>query len=115
MSQQRFEVTDTNFHTEVLESRLPVLVEFGAEWCPPCHMLEPLVEKLAIKYQAVLRVVTVDGDTNPEAINDYEVYGLPTLILFKEGKAVGRWVGFMPYPRLETAIVPFIEEIQPAS
>jgi thioredoxin 1 len=112
MSQQVFEVTSANFQAEVLESALPVLVEFGADWCPPCKMIEPLVAEIARKYAGQLRVGTLDSDLHPDVIQEYGVMGLPTLILFRNGAAVKRMVGYQPRERLEAQLVPHLQPQQ---
>lgn len=109
MSKNTFEITSANFQTEVAESKLPVLVDFTAEWCPPCKMLNPIVDELAQKYEGVMRVGAVDVDENPELQQLFGVMGLPTLILFQEGQPVKRVVGFRPGERLEAELAPFLQ------
>ena len=95
-----FEATTDNFDTEVLGSDTPVLVDFWAEWCSPCKMIAPIVEELAHEYGGKLKVAKLDADANQEVIMDYGVMGIPTLILFKGGEAVGRVTGFKPKERI---------------
>lgn len=83
-------VTDATFQREVLGAPVPVLVDFGADWCAPCRALEPTLAELARERAGSLRVCRVDADRNPETVARYEVMGLPTLILFQGGKVVGR-------------------------
>jgi thioredoxin 1 len=104
MSEHTFEVTDANFQNEVLQSELPTLVDFTAEWCPPCHMIAPTVEALAKKYEGKLRVGKLDADLHQNTVETYGVQGLPTLILFKHGKAVQQMVGFRTQGQLEASI-----------
>ena len=93
MSKYVSEVSDSNFESDVLQSNKPVLVDFWAEWCAPCRMLTPTVEMLAEKYAASVRVVKMNIDENPLVLQRYGVRGLPTLILFKNGREEERAVG----------------------
>ncbi|MBX3066211.1 MAG: thioredoxin [Anaerolineae bacterium] len=109
MSQHTFEVTDENFAAQVLQSDLPVLVDFTADWCPPCKMIAPYVDDIAQKYQDKLVVGTLDSDAYPQFTDQYGVMGLPTLILFHKGEPVQRIVGFMPREKIEARIVPHLQ------
>ncbi|XP_059633348.1 thioredoxin X, chloroplastic-like [Cornus florida] len=82
------EINESQFSDTVLRSDCPVLVEFVANWCGPCRLISPAVEWLAQEYKEKLIVVKIDHDSNPQLIEKYEVYGLPTLILFKNGQEV---------------------------
>jgi thioredoxin 1 len=93
-------VTDQSFQKEVLQSKTPVLVEFGAVWCGPCKTLEPVVKNLADEWGVKARVVKMDVDQNPDVTMRYQVMGLPTLILFKAGQPVERTSGYQPKDRL---------------
>lgn len=108
MMPHTFEVTTDNFTAEVIDSPLPVLVEFGADWCPPCKMIAPFVEAIARQYDGQLRVGEVDGDAHPELIMRYGVMGLPTLILFQNGVEVERIIGFKPRAQIEAKILPYL-------
>lgn len=90
------EVTTTSFSDEVLESDKPVLVDFWAPWCGPCRMLAPVVEKLAASVGDQAKFVKLNTDQHPEIAGQYQVSGIPCLILFKGGQAVDRIVGFVP-------------------
>ena len=92
--------TDTTFKQEVLESDTPVLVDFTADWCGPCHMLAPVVEKLNEEWNGLVKVGKLDTDANVETTMRYGVLGLPTLILFKAGQPVERLIGFMARERI---------------
>ena len=105
MNEQIFEVTAQDFQTEVIESALPVLIEFTADWCPPCKMLVPIINEVAIKYAGQMRVGMLDADANPNIVQQYNVMGLPTMILFINGAPVERIVGFTPRERLESKIL----------
>ncbi|KAI3421668.1 Thioredoxin domain-containing protein [Psidium guajava] len=82
------EIDESRFSETVLKSDRPVLVEFIATWCGPCRLIAPAMEWLAQEYKERLIVVKIDHDANPKLIEEYKVYGLPTLILFKNGKEV---------------------------
>ena len=87
------DVTDASFQAEVLESEQPVLVDFWAPWCAPCRMLAPTVEAVAEKYATNAAVVKLNVDDNPQVSQRYGIKGIPTLILFKNGKEEERVVG----------------------
>jgi len=108
MNHLTFEPTDRNFESEVLASALPVLIEFTADWCPPCKMLAPIVHEIARKYEGKLRVGLLDSDANPEVVQQYMVMALPTLILFVGGSPVERLVGYTPRERIEAKLVPHL-------
>src|SRR5947209_11254370 len=93
MSEHVKETTDATFESDVLKSDQPVLVDFWAEWCAPCRMLAPTVEAVADKYAASARIVKLNVDYNPSVSQRYGIKGIPTLILFKNGKEEERVVG----------------------
>jgi thioredoxin 1 len=97
-------VTNTSFETEVLKSSSPVLVDFWAEWCGPCKMIAPIVDKIADQYKGRLKVVKLDTDENPDIAVQYDVHGIPCLILFKSGEPVDRVVGYVPQNHLATML-----------
>lgn len=105
---QAFDVTEATFKSEVLESELPVLIDFWAEWCGPCKMIEPHVMALAAEYSSKMRVGRLDADTNPNIMMDYGIMGIPTLILFKNGEAVERLTGYMPKERIMSKLEPHL-------
>ena len=108
MNHQTFAVTKQNFQISVLDSDLPVLIEFTADWCPPCKMLAPIIHAIADKYEGKLRVGLLDGDINPEITQQYGVMGLPTLILFVDGLPSERIVGYVPLERIESKLLPYL-------
>jgi thioredoxin 1 len=89
-------VTDKEFQTAVLDSSTPVLVDFWAEWCVPCHMVSPVVEEIGRDKGDALKVVKLNIDDNPDATRTYGVMSIPSLILFKGGQEVARVVGARP-------------------
>lgn len=102
------EVKDQNFKTEVLESNIPVLVDFWAAWCGPCRMVAPEVDKVAAKLSGKIKVTKLNVDENPAASANYGVTSIPTLIVFKDGKEVDRVVGFTDAVTLEKKLSPHI-------
>ena len=96
--------TDQNFKSEVLDSKTPVLVDFWAEWCAPCRMVAPIVEKISKDYVGKLKVGKLNVDDNSETPQRYGVQGIPTLILFKGGQVATQMVGFQPEQKLKGAI-----------
>jgi thioredoxin 1 len=93
MSERVSDVSDSSFEAEVLQSDKPVLVDFWAVWCAPCRMLAPVVEQVAEKYAETARVVKLNVDDNPGVSQRYGIKGIPTLILFRNGKEEERVVG----------------------
>lgn len=90
------QVTDATFETEVLKSDVPVLVEFGAEWCQPCRQLEPILVDIAGEWTGRLRIVTLDIDAHVDTTMRFGVMGVPALMLFSGGQVVEQWNGFQP-------------------
>jgi thioredoxin 1 len=97
-------VTDATFADEVLGSDLPVLVDFWAEWCPPCHRLAPVLEELAAEYEGRVRIVKLDVDANPDTTRTYGVLSMPTLTVFRQGEVVSQVVGAQPKGRLRAQL-----------
>jgi thioredoxin 1 len=92
-SENTVEFTDSNFETEVLQAQQPVLVDFWAEWCGPCRLLAPTIDKLAKDYQGKVKVGKVDTDSNRELAMTYRIQNIPTVLLFKGGQVAQRFVG----------------------
>ncbi len=97
-------VSDESFDAEVLQSELPVLLDLWAPWCGPCKAIAPTVEALAGEYAGKLKVVKLNVDDNPKTPANYNVRGIPNLILFKAGEVQEQIVGAVPRSRLEAAI-----------
>ncbi|MFH1267550.1 MAG: thioredoxin [Planctomycetota bacterium] len=96
--------TDDNFEAEVLQSELPVLVDFWAPWCGPCRMVGPIVEELADLYSGRLKVVKVNVDESPGVAGSFGIRSIPTLTLFQGGEAVNGLVGAVPRAKLEELV-----------
>jgi thioredoxin 1 len=101
MSELTKAVTDDSFRQDVLEAPGPVLVDFWAEWCGPCRMVAPILDEIAREYEGRLTVAKVNVDDNPMTPNDYNVRGIPTLILFKDGKPLDTKIGIAPKTALK--------------
>jgi thioredoxin 1 len=97
---EMYHFTDANFQAEVLESGTPVLVDFTAEWCGPCHMLAPIVQKLNDEWNGTVKVGKLDIDENVDTAMMFGIMGVPTLMLFKGGQPVERLTGFMQKERI---------------
>lgn len=97
-------VTDATFAAEVDRHSGVVLVDFGASWCPPCRMMEPVIERLAAEYAGRAKVLTLDVDANPESSARFDVRSLPTFLIFQDGEVAERIVGAVPRGRLSEAI-----------
>ena len=98
------EFTDSNFETEVLKSDKPVLVDFWAEWCMPCRMLAPTIDKIAESYADKVKVGKVDTDSNREVAIKYQISAIPTVILFKDGQVAQKFVGLKQEKEFQEAI-----------
>jgi len=97
-------VTDANFESEVLQSDVPVLVDFYADWCGPCKMIAPSVEQLSAEYEGKAKVFKLDVDSNGVTAQTYRVMSIPTLLVFKGGKVVDTIVGAVPKATLAAKI-----------
>jgi thioredoxin 1 len=98
------ELNDSTFESEVIKSETPVLVDFWAPWCGPCRMISPVVEEIATSYTGRLKVGKVNVDDNQEITMKYGIRSIPTLILFKNGKAVEQIIGAVPKSEIERII-----------
>lgn len=102
------EVTDEQFKDVVLDSDLPVLVDFWAPWCGPCRMVTPVVEEIAKQYEGQLKVVKLNTDDNPEVSGKYGIRSIPTLMIFKGGQRVDMVVGAVPKSTLSTTLEQYL-------
>ena len=93
MSQQIVHVSDSSFEHDVLQSNVPVLLDFWAEWCGPCKMIAPILDQIAAEYAGKVLVAKMNVDENPKTPMKFSVRGIPTLILFKNGQAEGQKIG----------------------
>jgi len=89
-------VSEENFKQEVLESTQPVLVDFWADWCAPCHQIAPLIEELADQFEGQARIAKIDVDANPGLAQTYAIRSIPSLLFFRDGKAVDQVSGTVP-------------------
>ncbi len=100
------EVTDNNFQAEVIESEVPVLVDFWAPWCGPCRMVAPVVEQIAQERAGELKVVKMNTDENQQTALTFNIMSIPTLILFRNGQPAKTVIGAYPKKRLEAELEP---------
>lgn len=94
-------VNDLNFDSEVLQSGIPVLIDFSATWCQPCRAIAPFVNQLAGEYEGRIKVTTVDIDESPNTAQKYRIRGVPTLVMVKGGQIVGQQVGAVPKVKIQ--------------
>ena len=100
-------VTESNFEEEVVNSDIPVLVDFWAEWCGPCKMIAPILDEIAKEYGEKLKICKIDVDSNPDIAPKFGIRGIPTLIMFKDGNAESTKVGAVS----KSQLVEFVDEI----
>ena len=97
-------INDKNFEDEVINSDIPVLVDFWAEWCMPCRMIAPIVDELAKEYTNKMKFVSVDVDANPDTAMKYNIRSIPALIVFKNGVPIDQIVGAVPKSALQEKV-----------
>jgi len=105
-------VTDAAFEKTVLQSNLPVVVDFWAPWCGPCRMVAPTLDKLAKEYSGKLLVAKVNTDENPEWMMKYGIQGIPTMLFVAGGKIIHRQVGALPEPMLRDIVAQFLDVVK---
>jgi thioredoxin len=101
-------VTDASFEQDVLNSEIPVLVDFWAPWCGPCRMVAPVVDEIAEQYDGKVKVVKLNTDENPGIAGQYNIRSIPTLMIFKNGQRVEQVVGAVPKATLATTLEKFL-------
>ncbi len=89
-------VSDADFGSEVLQAKGPVLVDFWADWCPPCKAMDPILDELSVALEGKVKIVKLDVETNPSTVVTYNVRAMPTLMVFKDGEPVDIKVGYGP-------------------
>ena len=102
------QVTDSSFKQEVLDSDVPVLVDFWAPWCGPCRMVAPVVDEISEQYKGQIKVVKVNTDENPQVASQYGIRSIPTLMIFKGGLKVDMVVGAVPKTTLATTLEKYL-------
>ena len=102
--------TDENWEEEVLNSTIPVIIDFWAEWCMPCHIMSPIVEEMAEKYDGKIKVGKLNVDENPSIAGRYSIMGIPTILFFKDGNIVDQVVGAVPKRILEEKVKKILNE-----
>ncbi len=111
MIEEPVHVTDTAFEQTVLNSSIPVIVDFWAPWCGPCKMVAPILDKLAKEYAGKMVIAKVNTDDNPEWAGKYGIQGIPTMLFVAGGKIVHRQVGALPERMLRDVVAQFMEVV----
>ena len=102
------QVTDASFKQDVLDSEVPVLVDFWAPWCGPCRMVAPVVDEIAQQYDGQIKVVKLNTDENPNVASQYGIRSIPTLMIFKGGQRVDMVVGAVPKTTLSNTLEKYL-------
>jgi thioredoxin 1 len=111
MPNEPINVTDAAFEKTVLESPIPVIVDFWAPWCGPCKMVAPILDKLAKEYEGKVLIAKVNTDDNPEWMMKYGIQGIPTMLFVSGGKVINRQVGALPERMLRDTVTAFLEVV----
>lgn len=101
-------VNDSNFKEEVLDSNVPVLIDFWAEWCAPCKLIAPIVAEIATEFQGKVKVAKLDVDSNPQTSMNFGIRSIPTLLIFKNGKPFETIVGAIPKQQILDKLIPLL-------
>ena len=115
MTTEPIQVTDETFEKAVLQSEIPVVVDFWAPWCGPCKMVAPILEKIASDYSGKLIVAKVNTDDNPKYATQFGVQGIPTMLFIADGKIAHQQVGAVPETHLREMVDTFLETIEEAA
>ncbi|MBK7878758.1 MAG: thioredoxin [Planctomycetes bacterium] len=102
------DVTDTTWEAAVLQSNVPVVVDFWAEWCGPCKAMTPYVDKLADEYKGKLKVVKMNTSDNSDVPSRYGITAIPTFLVIKQGEVAAQFRGQMPYEKLKASVAPHV-------
>ncbi|MCX6054423.1 MAG: thioredoxin [Chloroflexi bacterium] len=114
MVEEPIHVSDEAFNKVVIQSTIPVIVDFWAPWCGPCKMVGPILDKIAKEYSGKIIIAKVNTDENPENAMKYGVQGIPTMLFISEGKVIHRQVGALPESSIRLAVDQFLEVVLPA-
>jgi thioredoxin 1 len=106
----KVELTTENFKDEVLESDVPVLVDFWAEWCMPCKMIAPVLDEMSSEYEGKLKIGKLNVDEQAELAAQYNIVSIPTMLVFKDGEVVNQQIGAVPRLRIEKLVKDHISE-----
>jgi len=112
MKKEPLNVTDEAFDQAVMQSEIPVIVDFWAPWCGPCKMVAPVLEKIAEEYAGEVKVAKVNTDNHNQWAQKFGVQGIPTMLFIAEGKVVHQQVGALPEPMLRNVLEQFLEVVQ---
>jgi len=103
-------LNESNWEEEVINSNTPVIIDFWAEWCMPCRMISPIVEKISNEYEDRIKVGKLNVDENPSIAGKYQIMGIPTLLFFKNGSLVEKIVGVVPKRVIEEKVKTILDE-----